>query len=83
MQPVLVILGQYTNHVGTIAAANFATEWFGASNSIKDFFLDNSFNQLTLVAATETTGTANDGVVGWVTLGATHPAMSMATDDRG
>ena len=73
-EPVLVILGEYTNHPHTIAYANFATEWFGASNSVKDFYLDNSFNQLTLVAATETSGTANDGVAGWYTLGATHPA---------
>jgi M6 family metalloprotease-like protein len=80
-QPVLVILGQYTNHAGTIAAANFATEWFGATNSIKDFFLDNSFNQLTLTPAIETSGTADDGVVGWVTLGATHPASDGSLTD--
>ena len=80
-QPVLVILGQYTNHPGTIAYANFATEWFGATNSIKDFYLDNSFNQLTLAAATETSGTANDGVAGWYTLGATHPASDGTLTD--
>ncbi|GEM_PF-1037751 len=72
-EPVLVILAQYSDHPGYYAYGNFATEWFGASNSVKDFYLDNSFNQLNLVAATETSGTANDGVVGWVTLGATHP----------
>ncbi len=80
-QPVLVILAQYTNHPGTITAANFATEWFGASSSIKDFYLDTSFNNLTLAPAVETSGTASDGVVGWVTLGATHPASDSNLTD--
>jgi M6 family metalloprotease-like protein len=73
-QPVLVILAQYSNWPGIIPAANFAAEWFGAGDSIRDFYLETSFNQLTLAAAAETGGTVNDGVVGWVTLGATHPA---------
>jgi M6 family metalloprotease-like protein len=81
-EPVLVILGQYTDHPGTVAYANFATEWFGASNSIKDFFLKTSYNNLTLAAATETSGTANDGVVGWLTLGATHPASDSYLSDE-
>ena len=69
-----MLLVQYSNHPGTITAASFATEWFGDSSSIKDFYLDTSFNNLTLAAATESHGTANDGMVGWLTLGATHPA---------
>jgi M6 family metalloprotease-like protein len=81
-QKVLVILAQYTNHPGTIPAASFATEWFGASNSIKDFYLDTSFNNLTLAAATESSGTANDGVVGWLTLGPTHPGTDGITGNE-
>ncbi len=36
---------------------------------------------MTLAAATETSGTANDGVTGWYTLGATHPASDGTLTD--
>lgn len=78
-QPVLVLLASFSNRAGTYTAANFAASLFGASNSVKDFFLDSSFNQLTLSAANETQGTANDGVVGWLNLGYNHPNTGGST----
>jgi M6 family metalloprotease-like protein len=72
-QPVLVLLAQFTNRAGTYTAANFASSMFGVSNSVKDFYLDASFNQLNLAAASETHGTTNDGVVGWLSLNMNHP----------
>ena len=76
-EPVLVILAQYSDHPGSVPAANFASQWFGPSNSIRDFYLDNSINQLTLTAINETSGAANDGVVGWLTLGATRQSSTL------
>jgi M6 family metalloprotease-like protein len=78
-QPVLVLLVSFSDRSGTYTAANFASSMFGASNSVKDFYLDSSFNQLTLAAATETYGTANDGVIGWLNLGYPHPNTGAST----
>jgi len=78
-QPVLVLLTSFSDRNGTYTAANFASSIFGASNSVKDFYLDSSFNQLTLTAATETHGTSNDGVVGWLNLGYNHPNTQAST----
>ncbi|MCJ7694309.1 MAG: M6 family metalloprotease domain-containing protein [Anaerolineaceae bacterium] len=78
-QPTLVLLASFSDRAGTYTAANFSTSIFGASNSVKDFFLDASFNQLTLAAATESYGTANDGIVGWLNLGYPHPNTGSIT----
>jgi M6 family metalloprotease-like protein len=81
-QPVLVLLASFSDRNGTYSAANFASSIFGASNSVKDFYLDASFNQLTLAPATETHGTVNDGVIGWLNLGYNHPNTTTNTDSR-
>ncbi len=57
-QPTLVLLASFSDRSGTYTAANFASSMFGATGSVKDYYLDASFNQLTLTAATETHGTA-------------------------
>lgn len=72
-QPVLVLLASFSNRNGTYTAANFQSRFFGSSNSVKDYYLDASFNNLTLAPATETHGTANDGIIGWLNLGYAHP----------
>jgi M6 family metalloprotease-like protein len=72
-QPTLVLLASFSDRQGTYTAANFASSIFGATNSVKDYYLDASFNNLTLSPATETHGIANDGVVGWLNLGYAHP----------
>ena len=81
-QPVLVLLASFSNRSGTYTATDFAGSMFGPSNSVKDYYLDASFNQLTLAAATESYGTANDGIVGWLNLGYAHPNTGSATDSR-
>lgn len=72
-QPTLVLLASFSDRSNTYSAASFATLMFGTSNSVKDFYSDASFSQLTLTPATETHGTTNDGVVGWFNLGYNHP----------
>ncbi len=54
----------------------FLPKFFGASSSIRDFYLDASFNALTLEPAVETfatVGAANDGLIE-VTLAMNHPS---------
>lgn len=71
-QPVLVVLVDFANISFTYSDADFATLMFGASNSVKDFYLDNSEDAFVLTPATESYGTANDGIV-HVTAATNHP----------
>jgi M6 family metalloprotease-like protein len=70
-QPTLVLLASFSDRAGTYNG--FAASMFGATNSVADYYLDASFNQLTLSPAAESYGTANDGVIGWLNLGYNHP----------
>lgn len=72
-QPVLVLLASFSDRSGTYTAAQFATQVFGASASVKDFYDKGSYSNLNLYPVTETHGTTNDGVVGWLNLGYAHP----------
>ena len=65
-QAVMVILVEFDDRssVGT-TAANWNSNFFGASGSVGDFYDEVSYSNLTLSPATESHGTANDGVVGW------------------
>ena len=81
-QPVLVLLASFNDRNGTYTAANFAASMFAASNSVKDYYLDASFNQLTLAAASESHGPANDGIVGWLNLGYNHPNTANNTNNN-
>ena len=72
-QPVLVLLASFSDRSGTYTAAQFATQVFGASASIKDFYDKGSYSNLNLTPVSETHGTGNDGVVGWLNLGYAHP----------
>lgn len=72
-QPTLVLLASFSDRSNTYGANVFQNSIFGATNSVKDYYLKASFNQLTLAPATESYGTANDGVIGWLNLGYNHP----------
>lgn len=79
-QPTLVLLASFNDRSGTYPASDFATRIFGASNSVKDFYQDASFGLLNLIPVTETHGTANDGVIGWLPLGYNHPNTGGSTN---
>jgi M6 family metalloprotease-like protein len=70
----LVILAQFPDQpsVGS-TAASWASSYFGETNSVQDYYQDQSANFLHLTPVDETHGTVNDGVVGWVTLPSNHP----------
>ncbi len=73
-QKTLVILAQFTDQhsVGT-APADWSARFFGATDSVRSFYLGASSGRLDLTPATEASGPANDGVIGWVTLPIKHP----------
>ena len=70
---VLVILGYYDDMPQRTQPADFQTKIFGSSKSVKDYYSQASYGLYSLAAAAESFGTANDGIVGWVNLGKTHP----------
>jgi M6 family metalloprotease-like protein len=73
---VLVLLVGFPNATGRTDASYWSNLIFGASGSLTDYYQEASFGALDLVPAEETSGTINDGIVGWLDLGAyyeTHP----------
>jgi M6 family metalloprotease-like protein len=79
---VLVILVEFsdTQHLGS-TAAQWSTAAFGATNSIKHYYEEVSYNKLHLMPASESHGTANDGIIGWLNLGYPHPNTRGQTGD--
>ncbi|MBX7256995.1 MAG: M6 family metalloprotease domain-containing protein [Candidatus Hydrogenedentes bacterium] len=73
-QPVLTILVNYTNISFAYTDANFQSAIYGASNSVKEFYLENTYGTFTVTTANETYGTANDGIV-HITRPVVHPNM--------
>jgi M6 family metalloprotease-like protein len=72
-QPVLVILGYFDNMPFKTDPAEFQGRFFADLKSVKDNYSQASYGLLTLAPAVENFGTFNDGIVGWVNLGKTHP----------
>lgn len=72
--PILVILAQFTDRpsLGT-TPAQWHERFFGAGKSVQDYFEKASYGAFSLTPAVETSGTPNDGVVGWVSLDLANP----------
>ena len=68
--PTLFILVQFSDRVGTYTAANFSGL---LSNQLAAYFREASYNRFNITPATESHGTPNDGIVGWLTLNQNHP----------
>jgi M6 family metalloprotease-like protein len=81
-QKVLVLLASFSDRASLGSnAAQWSSLFFGASSSIKDYYREVSYGQLTLAPAAESNGTANDGVIGWLNLGYAHPNPGSSTGD--
>ncbi len=80
VQPVLVLLVSFNDRgpVGT-RAADWATLFFGPSQSARHYYQSVSYEQFSLSPATESNGVANDGIVGWLQLNYNHPNTQGAT----
>ncbi|MEM4413948.1 MAG: M6 family metalloprotease domain-containing protein [Candidatus Caldarchaeum sp.] len=81
---MILIAFQNQGPVGT-TPQDWAEKVFGQTNSVRDYYREVSYGQLDLVPATESHGTENDGIVGWLTLDQDHPNMGgnlgSATED--
>jgi M6 family metalloprotease-like protein len=76
---ILFILTGFANSAGTTSAASWASL---IQNNIADYFNKSSLGDVTLLPATESHGTSNDGVVGWVNLPSNHPNTGSVIDVR-
>ena len=73
-QYVLTILVNYNDVSFSYSDASFQTLMYGASSSVKDFYLENSYNNFTVTPANETYGTSNDSIV-HLARGINHPDL--------
>ena len=80
----LVILAEFTNqaHIATTAAQWSSNFFSSAHKSVADYYAKASYGQFSLSPVTESSGTANDGVVGWVTLPMNHPNQTTIDNDN-
>jgi len=72
--PVLFILVEFDNQLHLTSEASWGSF---VSNNVHNFFSETSHGNANLSPATESsasgTGTSNDGVVGWLNVGTSHP----------
>lgn len=73
---VLFILAEFDDRQGTTSESSWASV---LKNEISDYFEQASFGKVALVPAQETSGTKDNGVVGWVNVGARHPDTAGST----
>lgn len=78
---LLAILVNFTDRSLTTTEAGWASRIFTDTNSVKQYYSEVSYNQLTIAPAEETFNTASDGIVA-VTLGYAHPDTGAFVDQR-
>lgn len=71
-QPLLVVRVSFTNQGFRYSDAEIARSLFAEQDSVKQYFLENSYDNFEVVPVNENSGTANDGIVS-VQLGSNHP----------
>jgi len=73
-QPTLVILVAFADQPPVVSTpADWHSLAFGPAFSVSDYYKEVSYGQLSIVPGAESSGTVDDGVVGWLTLGSDHP----------
>ncbi len=72
--PVLVILVEFSDQ-GAVGSteADWENAFFGAARSVRDYYEEVSYGQLLMTPASESFGTADNGVIGWLAIGYDHP----------
>ena len=73
-QNIVVILVDYNNVSFTYTDASFQSLLFGATGSVKEYYLECTYNNFTITPAAESYGTSNDGVI-HISRGINHPNM--------
>ena len=70
----VVVIGVYFNDQSYTYSAEEARDVvFGDGNSVESYFEKVSYGKINIVPAEETSGTVNDGFVGWIHLDMDHP----------
>ena len=62
-QKVLLIMVDFENQPFTYTPADFEDSFFGLTNSVRDYYLENSYGQFDISPAAETSGVDDDGVI--------------------
>lgn len=81
-RPMLVLLVQFSDRSGHTTAAQWRSRFFGAGESVREHYRSASMGALDITPAAERHGTANDGIVGWLTLDRAHPDFGGTVDGR-
>ncbi|WP_430461974.1 M6 family metalloprotease domain-containing protein [Thalassolituus sp. LLYu03] len=71
-QHLLVVRVAFADQAFTYSDDDIAQRFFGSSDSVQAYFLENSYGKFRVLPAAESSGTANDGVVR-ITLNSAHP----------
>ena len=78
-RPVIVIVIGFTDRAIDTVATTWSDRFFGLTNSVQSYFNEVSGGQFNVTPASESQGTANDGIV-FVSIARTHPNTSNAAD---
>lgn len=73
-QDVVTILVEFSDTAFTYSDATLEALMYGATNSVKEYYLEASYNNFTISPAAETEGTIDDGII-HVVLGTAHPDL--------
>ena len=77
---MLVLLVQFADRAAVTTPADWNNRFFASEQgSVRDHYVASSYNQMAINPATETHGTANDGIVGWLSLPGNHPNIGYNT----
>ena len=71
--PTLVLLVRFTDRAEQTTPAQWHDRFFAPSASVADYYDEVSRGQVQVTPATETSGTTDDGVVGWLDIPTSHP----------
>lgn len=70
---LLVIGVDYSDVPATYAVEQIQPFFFGAENSVADYYRKTSYSSVTITPAAESHETAGDGFIGWLRLSGSHP----------
>jgi len=76
-QYTVVILVEYSDVEFEYSDSSFQSLFFGATNSVKEYYLETTYNNFTIAPAADGQGVANDGIV-HVTRPVAHPNLNKA-----
>jgi M6 family metalloprotease-like protein len=65
---VVVLLAGFPNATGRTDPSYWSNLIFGGAGSLKDYYESVSYDAMSIVPAAESSGTANDGIIGWLDL---------------